>query len=229
MIDKKSKVDFFANGLCVHCHVVETELLEYLQFHEESELWWKNRDEQLQEKIDNIIENYPKEHRDEIIESHSWELHQNQDKFPNIHRESLVITIYNFVESELNLLCEIISESINIKVKLKDLYGKGIERALSYLLKVAEFDMQNMGGELSYIRKVNKLRNTIVHRGGILPENNDHVLNQFVLQNHNLSGQPGENVSLNSEFIGELIDKLLIFFNKLDSEVQEFIKRVDAT
>ena len=228
MTDKAPKVDFFANGLCFHCHMAERELQEYLQFHEETETSWAKKDEQLQSNLDEILKKYPEEHHDDIIDSHFWELHQNQYKFPNIHRESLVISIYNFVESELNRLCTIIAESIDIKVKLKDLYGKGINRTLLYLSKVAEFDMSKMGGEFPYIKKVNLLRNTIVHNGGILPDKADHDLNKFVSQNKHLSGKPGHSVFLSPGFIGELIGKLIDFLKKLDKEIQVFMKKANA-
>ncbi|GMR17671.1 MAG: hypothetical protein BMS9Abin33_0064 [Gammaproteobacteria bacterium] len=219
------KVDFFANGLCFHCNMAQRELQEYLQFHSETESAWGEKNNDLQSNLNEILNKYPEEHHQDIVESYSWELHQNQYKFPNMHRESLIITIYNFLESELNQLCGIIAESIDRKIRLKDLHGKGINRALLYLSKVAEFEMSKMGSELPYIKNVNLLRNQIVHSGGVLPDNADHELNIFVMQNLNLSGQPGHSVTLDSEFIGEFIERLIAFFNRLDEEIQLFMKR----
>lgn len=218
------KVDFFANGLLFHCDMAERELQEYLQFHSETESAWSEKNNELQSNINGILKKYPEEHHQDIVESRAWELHQNQYKFPKMHRESLIITIYNFLESELNQLCEIIAESIDSKIRLKNLHGKGINRALLYLSKVAEFEMSKMGSEISYIKKVNLLRNQIVHSGGVLPEDTDHKLNIFVTQNLNLSGQPGQSVSLSSEFIGEFIEGLIVFFSKLDEEIKVFMK-----
>ena len=223
MTTETPKVDFFENGLCFHCHMAQNELQEYLLFHSETVLAWGEKNNKLQNNLNKILKKYPEEHHQDIIGSHLWELDQTQDKFPNTHRESLIITIYNFLESELNQLCGIIAESIDSKIRLKDLHGKGINRALLYLSKVAEFEMSKMGGELSYIKKVSLLRNQIVHNGGVLPEKADHELNIFVTQNINLSGQPEDSVSLSSEFIGELIEKLICFFSKLDEEIKVFM------
>ena len=140
----------------------------------------------------------------------------------------MIITIYNFLEAQLNELCNIISGCIASQVKLKHLNGLGIERALLYLSKVAEFDLSRMGGELSYIKGVNQLRNQIVHNGGYLPENPDHKLNKFISKTSTLSGSPGASVNLSSEFIGEFITTLMQFFERLDDEVQAFIQSANA-
>lgn len=228
MTEKPLKVDFFANGLCVHCHMAQNELHEFNQFHSETEASWIEKDDELQNKLDGILKKYPEEHHQAIIEGYSYNLHQNQYKYPNIHRESLIITIYNFLEDQLNQLCAIISESIISKIKLKDLHGRGIERAFLYLSKVANFDLSRMGREMPYIKNVNVLRNQIVHSGSHLPEKAEHKLNKFVSQNSNLSGSPGGPVSLSSEFISEFIEILVDLFDRLDEEVQAFIGRVNA-
>ncbi|MCI5191171.1 MAG: hypothetical protein D3905_15575 [Candidatus Electrothrix sp. AS4_5] len=203
--------------------MAERELCEYMQFHKTTESLWQETDKQLQSNLIDILKKIPEEHHQDTIDAYSWELHQNQYKFPDIHRESLVIAIYNFVEAELNRLCSIISESIESKIKLKNLHGQGVNRALLYLSKVAELDMSKMGGERSYIKEVNRLRNAIVHRGGFLLEDKNDELNRFVSENPNLSGQPGNKVSLAPALIEELINNLIEFFKKLGSEVHKFI------
>lgn len=221
-------IDFFGNGLCIHCHLAKNELLEFAHFNSSTESMWKDRDETLQKDVAKILDGYALEHHNEIVESYSWELHLNQSKYPSIHRESIIITIYNFLESQLNTLCGILSKCIDNNLKLKDLRGQGTERALNYLTKVVTFEFDNIGKERSYISNVNKLRNQIVHNGGLLPVNENDHLNTFVSQNAQLSGMAGHRVNIHSEFITELIDILLSFFNKLDLEVQSFIQSKNA-
>lgn len=157
-----AKVDFFENGLCISCHLAKSELAELLHFHNQSEKAWKNENAALQRQIDEVLAKYPKEVHGDIVESHGWELYLNQNKFPNIHRESILITIYNFFEAELNNICYIISDSIESKLKLKHLQGKGRERALLYLTKVADFDFSTFSTELSYLK--NKMRGQVLRR-----------------------------------------------------------------
>lgn len=223
-----AKVDFFENGLCLSCHLAKDELADLLLFHTLSENAWEKKDAVLQRELEEILAKYPEADHDDIIDSHSWELHLNQMKFPGIHRESILITIYNYLESELNDICRIISDSIDSPLKLKDLHGKGIERAQVYLSKVAGFDFSAFSPELPYLKKVNLLRNQVVHNGGRLPEGANQELNVFVQTNTNLIGSPGDMVRLRSEFVEEFIKNLEGFFEKLEVEVKLFMNRVNA-
>lgn len=217
-------IDFFGNGLCIHCNLAKNELLEFANFNSSTEYMWKKRDETLQKDVAKILDGYDLKHHDEIVESYSWDLHLNQSKYPSIHRESIIITIYNFLENQLNTLCGILSKCIESNLKLKDLRGQGTERALNFLTKVVSFEFNDVGKERAYISNVNKLRNQIVHNGGLLPVNESDSLIKFISQNDHLSGQAGQGVNIHSEFITELIDILLSFFGKLDIEVQNFIQ-----
>jgi hypothetical protein len=221
-------IDFFGNGLCSHCHSAQNELIEFNNFHVETEFTWSQKDSDLQNEISRILTNHPESDHSEIVENYSWDLHQNQYKFPNIHRESLVITIYNFLENQLNELCHILECCSESKVKLKDLSGLGIEKTLSYLTKVGGFSLSGMGRELPYIKGVNTLRNQIVHNGGNLPESDGHKLNKFILRTDTLSGNPGGQVLISPHFISEYIFILRDFFEKLDEEVQKFIQVSNA-
>lgn len=223
-----AKVDFFENGLCLSCHLAKDELADLLLFHTLSENAWEKKDAALQRELEEILAKYPEADHDAIIDSHGWELHLNQMKFPGIHRESILITIYNYFESELNDICRIISDSIDSPLKLRDLHGKGIERAQLYLSKVAGFDFSYFSPELPYLKKVNLLRNQVVHNGGRLPEGANQELNVFVQSNNNLTGSPGDMVGLRSEFVEEFIKNLEGFFGKLEVEVKLFMNRVDA-
>ena len=222
-------VDFFENGLCFHCNLAINELEEFFRYHSETELSWKTKDDDFQKKLNEILANYPEEHHQEIVESYSWDLHINQYKYPNIHRESILITIYNFLENQLNQLCKIISESIDSKIKLKHLYGQGIERSFLYLSKVAEIDFSKMGREMPYIRNVNELRNLIVHNGGILPSGKRENFYEFINKNPEVDGEIGRGVSIGYEFINEVIKMLIDFFKLLDVEIQVFINKCLTT
>ena len=216
--------EFFVSGLCFHCNMAEKELRYFLQFNHESEKAWNDKDQELQSHIDSILEKFPDHDHSEIIESYGWDLHVNQFKYPNIHRESTVLTIFSFLEKELNNLCDILSRFIDSDLKFKDLSGQGVERALLYLRKVIKFKFATSSKEISYIRGFNQVRNHIVHNGGELPENQSHKLNKFIQSNKNITGNPGGSLTILNSFIPELIEILISFFNKLDGDVQGFIQ-----
>jgi hypothetical protein len=221
---EKPKIDFFANGLCSACQMAQNELLDFKAFHKTTEESWEKIDTELNSKVDEILKKYPEDVHDEIIEYHSWDFYLNQEKYPSIHRKSLVITIYSFLEIELNNLCGILSQSVDSNLKLKDINGKGFERAQTYLSKVANLDFSRMGGTLPFVKGVNNLRNLLVHNDGILPHNPNDAINTFVTNQKNIMGEPGSIVRFNSAFIEELIEKLIQFFSELDIEVQKHIQ-----
>ncbi len=228
MTEQQIKVNFFENGLCFLCHMARGQLYDFTQFHTETEASWKKKDDALQGNLDKELQLHHEFQHHDIIDNYAWDLHQNQYQFPNMHRESLVITIYNFLEAKLNDLCNIIASSIDSKIKLKDLKGHGVTRAFIYLTKVANIDFSAMNQEQSYIRNINLLRNQIVHNGGYLPDASEKQLNSFVFKNSNLSGAPNNSVTLSQDFILEFINTLIKFFDKLDIEIQDFIRRENA-
>ncbi|SEP07628.1 hypothetical protein [Aquisalimonas asiatica] len=226
MSDEKKlmSVDFFGNGLCTHCHLARQELEEFRAFNEASESAWGNRDKQLQDHLDSILVKYPESSHGEIVESYGWDLHVNQVKYPSIHRQSIILTIFSFLEHELNSLCYILSESVSSSVSLRDLKGQGVERAFLYLRKIAEFDLSKANSELTYIRGLNSVRNQIVHNGGALPQDAKHKANMFVNSCRNLAGDPGSSLRVREEFVPEMIGVLMAFFGKLEEQVQGHIQ-----
>ncbi len=221
---KTEKVDFFGNGLCTVCHMAKNELLYFKSFHKLTEDNWGKIDADFESKIAKLIEEDP-EHEDEIIESYSMDFYEHQEKYPSIHRTSLVITLYNFLEKELNQLCSTFYESVGRDIVLKDINGQGIERALKYLSKVAGLDISKMGKTLPFIKNVNILRNVIVHNGGVLPTDQNHKIHQFIDSQKHIFGKSYHNsVRFDSEFIDQLIDVLIDFFGELDAEVHKHIQ-----
>ena len=221
-------VDFFGNGLCIHCHIAKNELMDLSVFNEQTEGAWKSKDDNLQEEINGILEKYPEKSHNDIVENYSWDLHLNQYKYPILHRESLIITIFNFLERQLNSLCSIFYESVDSDLQLKEIYGQGVERALLYLTKVAKIDFSSFGSELPVIKGVNLVRNSIVHNGGHLPVDPKSKVNKFLTTCDYLSGVEGGRLNIHPEFIEYFISVLTEFFEKLDHEIQKHIQAYNA-
>lgn len=220
-------IDFFESGLCFHCHLAKNELKEYFDFHSETEGYWEKKDDELQKKLKDILSKYPEKYHRDVVESYSWDLHLNQFRYPDIHRESLILAIYSCFENQLNRLCDILSESIENNVSLRDLKGQGIERAFLYLRKIAGLNLSDMDKELFYIRNVNKIRNIIVHNGAILPEDSHSKIFKFISDNLHLYGEAGMRIAIRSEFINEFLDKLIQFYEILGKEVGKYIQKFD--
>ena len=214
-MSENNTIDFSLTVELFHRFEIQNELKSFKTFHAVIEDFWSEKQQDLQSEVNDELKIYSEECHEDIMDAYASDLHEIQSKFPSIHRETLVITIYNFLEAKMDKLCSILSVSIDTNIELKDLQGKGITRARLYLTKVAKLDLMKVTPEWNYIKNVNKLRNQIVHNAGRLPSGSDDSLNLFILQTASLSGTPGERVSVMPDFIEEFIDKLDSFFEKL--------------
>ena len=116
--------------------------------------------------------------------------------FPAMRRESIFVTIYNHLEHSLNSICNKIARDLKGNIKLKDLHGAGVERALLYLRKIPEFNFSKINSVIAYIRSTNRLRNIIVHNGGNLPDNEDDKIFIFINEEKTIYGKPSGSISL---------------------------------
>jgi len=153
--------------------------------------------------------------KQELIENFGWELSSSQSDFPSLLRSSAIITIFNLCEHYLSKICNHFESSKISKIKLQDINGRGIERSKIYLTKVVEIDFAPLNSQWNFIKKLNLVRNIIVHNGTILPLEKDHKVNKFVESRHDLTGSPGKELIVHKGFIHYTIDELIKFFHKL--------------
>jgi hypothetical protein len=91
---------------------------------------------------------------------------------PAILRRSQFISIYSLVEHWLNMHCDEARREKKIPIRYTDLKDKGIERAKSYLLKLAEIAFPSKSEEWQRLKDHGRLRNCLAHNNGRV-ENNE--------------------------------------------------------
>lgn len=215
----------FSFSLLSDVHSVVNDLNGYLEFSAAVEQLFEERDSALQRNITEIVEQIPDNEHDELIDSYAWDLHQNQSLFPSMHRESMFITLYNFLEHNTNAICLEIGKELKSTVQLKHLHGSGIERAFLFLKLVPGFEFKNINEEMSFIRNANKLRNVVVHNGGVLPLDEKEKVNLFVQSQASLSGLSGRPVQFDQSFTPLLVEKLQVLFREIGNEMQRFMEK----
>jgi hypothetical protein len=82
----------------------------------------------------------------DMIESHggldsdSWDLSDIfMNHFPSLQQRGALITLYSFLENELNGLCDLYRRHQTLKVSFTDMHGKGVERAILFLESIVGF------------------------------------------------------------------------------------------
>lgn len=103
------------------------------------------------------------------LDDETWDLRAIfHEYFPGLQRRSALITLFSFFEHELNKLCSLFQTTEGFKLSLRDVAGSGIERARTYLYKVASLDLDQPAAHWNEIRNIQSIRNVLVHVDGRL-------------------------------------------------------------
>lgn len=136
-----------------------------------------------------------------------------KDHFPSLQRRSALITICTSFECELDELCNNFRERKNLKLSLKEITGKGVERASLYLEKVVGLDMKKETATWNEIKRIQRLRNWIVHQNAKSPERNSE-LEQYVACNPYLSVKDDE-IYISKGYLKDVIDSFCAYFTEI--------------
>jgi hypothetical protein len=91
--------------------------------------------------------------------------------FPNLHRRSTLIILFSFLEHQIDQLCELYAHTQKLNILHTDLKDKGIDRSRRYLKKVILLLLDDNSIVWQEIKRIQKVRNAIVHNDGKLVDN----------------------------------------------------------
>ena len=148
------------------------------------------------------------------LESETWDLDEIfEEYFPGLQRRSALLTVWGYFEHELDKLCALYKAEKNFALDLSDLNGKGIDRATTYLEKVAGLDMHKGSQEWQLLRKIQQLRNIVAHQDGKLQDRSGNPIKPvvaFINETDSLAGN-GE-VTINAGFLGIVVEAFKAYF-----------------
>ena len=108
----------------------------------------------------------------------------------------------------------------SFKLALSDLNGKGVDRSTNYLEKVAGLDVHKTSKEWNHIKKIQKIRNLIVHQGGKLQDQHGNPIKdtiEYIDQMDSLSGE--HEVVINKGFLAYVVDSYKQYFKLLNESI----------
>lgn len=85
-----------------------------------------------------------------------------------LHRYSMILATYAYVETSFDNLCCRIEERLNLPISYKDLKFDGLARSVSYIGKVTKIKAKDPSHIWEKIATLQKLRNCIIHCSGDL-------------------------------------------------------------
>ena len=163
-----------------HCSFIDKILRDELVKFEQS----------VKSQLEIVGEGYEGDYKDFQVDQH-WHL---TEEFPRLQWHSQFVTTYALFEKQLNNLCEIVGQRKDSELELKDIYGQGIARARTYLVKVGGVKQPFDNINWQHAKFFADIRNAIIHKGGEIeyqPNNKkslSHKIEQF------------DGVSLKSDF-----------------------------
>lgn len=120
-------------------------------------------------------------HLDNFYSDHDYET------LGDISRESFIIMLVKFVETEIKSYCENFIEYNNINLKFNDFKGSVLERFLLVMNKLLLLDFKILDCELHDIKGVFEVRNCLVHSDGYLEMFPKRKLIESFINQHKLN------------------------------------------
>lgn len=142
--------------------------------------------------------------------------------FPNLQRSSAFLTLYAFLEHELERLCIKLKSRYQLKANTNDISGNGITRSMTYMQKIALLNINETEATWAKLKVINKVRNLLVHSNGQLKDHDGtekkdkKALNQ--LRPH-ISGE--DEIMIASSFLLYVLDVFDGYFQYLDRAIAD--------
>jgi hypothetical protein len=157
------------------------------------------------------------------LDSMSWDLDDlHECYFPNLQRKSAFLTMYAFLEHELEKLSRKLKAELSLTPELDDVAGKGVQRSMMYMQLIVNLQIEKGASEWNQISEINQLRNLIIHNDGQLFDHDGKrkreakIINQL---SRHLSEKDDELI-LGPTFLKHVIQKFDELFQYLDQAIQ---------
>ncbi|WP_061250212.1 hypothetical protein [Leptospira alstonii] len=127
---------------------------------------------------------------------------------------SFFILTYSYFENYLNTLCSLYITSFpETTLSVKDISGKGIERAKTYLEKVAKLEPMTTNSEWEKLLALNAVRNKIVHAGSLSDNDLKKKISKFY-DNRTIKINERDEINISIKFVMNFVEELSIILFK---------------
>lgn len=162
----------------------EIHINEFKEFFSFMEGSIKKPEEKSAKRYQELIKDMSESEREEFGTFYEDEFYQ-YSQYRRRLNGSFLIAIFSFLESAMNGICRNIGkikEDKGIKIRLEDINGTSIERAKTYLIKVAGCSDSIFGSQAwQDIKTLQFIRNAIVHNEGNIPRGDKgEVLKKYI-------------------------------------------------
>jgi hypothetical protein len=189
--------------------------------------------ESIEKQASESMVNYEKTTKSDVVDGQMVYVHQGLESdtwdlatvfgeyFPSLQRRSALLTVCSYFEHELDQLCLLYQSEKSFRLALSDLNGKGIDRSISYLEKVAGLYVHRASPVWKDIKNIQKIRNLIVHGGGRLRDNHGNPKTDIagvIKQMRYLSGD--DEIVLANGFLSYVVGTYRKYFELINQSIK---------
>jgi len=151
----------------------------------------------------------------------SWDLDNIfGEYFPGLQRRSAFLTVWTFLEHQLDQLCLFYQSERKFGLSFMDLSGQGIDRSTAYLEKVAGLQGLKESEEWDVLKTLQRIRNVIVHGDGKLRDHQGKPKNGLIADMKKLGFLTGDEEILVAEgFLSQVIHTCNSYFRLIEKAV----------
>lgn len=181
------------------------------------------------EKVTHVLEEAPEAGYARIVEVHqglddeTWDLAGIfSEYFPSLQRRSALLTVCSYFEHELDKLCLLYQSEKGFKLALSDLSGKGVDRSTTYLEKVAGLNVHKESKEWDHIKKIQNIRNVIVHQNGKLRDHKGNPIKAAIDYKNQMVYLSGDDeIVLKEGFLLHVVGTYKRYFKLISESIKE--------
>lgn len=174
--------------------------------------------------LDGVAAEFSQELRDQVAQNPDaadW-IYQEAGKeaialeqiFPALNNVATFIAIYSFLEHQLVELCTFLQRRRKLGISVNDLYGGGIEQCRKYLEKGYGYRFPSQTKEWQEIKNLQRVRNLLVHRGGVVERNGDAEVKKYLARKKTAKVN-GNEIVLTDRFCLDAIETVRAFLTSV--------------
>ncbi|WP_026959858.1 hypothetical protein [Aliagarivorans taiwanensis] len=219
-------IDHYETGLLTFCHLQKGHFRQLKRLHQTVNTMWDDAINSLvEEQHTRVATIEDEEERQWTAESYSHDI-VDRIQMEEIHQRALLTALQSQLERSLFGLCRLIAETHKLagrdSTPLEEFKtNKGIKRGLSYLTKVAQFELSGIAHSRNIVMDVQQVRNHITH--------NHHEITTAALAStigkHPtwFEGKQGDTLQITPLFAPEYVKEIDHLFDALQEQVITFI------
>jgi hypothetical protein len=155
------------------------------------------------------------------LDRESWDLENIfGEYFPSLQRRSAFLTVWSYLEHQLDQLCLFYQSEKKFRLSFMDLSGQGIDRSTAYLEKVAGLQGLKASEEWDVLKTLQRIRNVIVHGDGKLRDHKGKLKDELIADMKKVGFLTGDEEILVAEgFLSQVIHTCDNYFRLIEKAV----------